>query len=114
MARFKLVISTSDGKSKGITLEGPRAQSLIGKRIGDLLDGSIMGLSGSKLQITGGSDKTGFPMRSDVHGGVKISIILSSGVGFKASGDGHRLRKTVRGNVITDEIVQINLKVLKN
>jgi small subunit ribosomal protein S6e len=113
MARFKLVISTSDGKSKGVTLEGPRAQALVGKRIGDLLNGSIMGLSGSKLQITGGSDKTGFPMRFDVHGGVKVSIILSDGVGFKASGDGHRQRKTVRGNVITDEIVQINLKVLK-
>ena len=113
MARFKLVMSTSDGKSKGITLEGSRAQSLIGKRIGDLLDGSIVGLSGSKLQITGGSDKTGFPMRFDVHGGVKSSIILSNGVGFKASGDGHRSRKTVRGNVITDEIVQINLRVVK-
>ena len=114
MASFKLVISTSDGKSEGMTLEGPRAQPLIGKRIGDLLDGSILGLSESKFQITGGSDKSGFPMRSDVHGGVKISIILSSGVGFKASGGGNRLRKKVRGNIITDEIVQINLKSLKN
>ena len=114
MARFKLIISNPDGRSQAVEVEGARAQSLIGKRIGEILDGSIAGLTDFNIQITGGSDKAGFPMRSNVHGGVRRAIILSGGVGFKASGAGQRRRKKVRGNVITDEIVQINFKVIKS
>jgi small subunit ribosomal protein S6e len=76
-----------------------------------MVDGIVADLSGQKLKITGGSDKDGFPMRPDVHGGVRRSIILSSGTGFKPDRDGVRRRKMVRGNVITEDIVQINLKV---
>jgi len=65
------------------------------------------------LQITGGSDKDGFPMRRNVHGGVRRKIILSGGTGFNPQKEGERRRKTVRGNVITEEIVQINLKIVE-
>jgi small subunit ribosomal protein S6e len=113
MAKFKVIISDLAGASKTVELEGTKAASLIGKKIGDIIDGSVVGLPGHKLQITGGSDKDGFPMRPDVHGGVRRSVILSGGVGFNPEKKGERRRKTVRGNVITEEIVQVNMKVME-
>jgi hypothetical protein len=70
-------------------------------------------MAGTKMQITGGSDKDGFPMRPDIHGGVRISVVLSEGVGFHPNEEGQRRRKAVRGNVITEDIVQINMKALE-
>jgi small subunit ribosomal protein S6e len=61
----------------------------------------------------GGSDKDGFPMRPSVHGGVRRRIVLSGGVGFNPTTEGMRRRKTIRGNVITDEIVQVNMKIVE-
>ena len=52
-------------------------------------------------------------MRSNVHGGVRRAVVLSGGAGFKAQKKGERRRKTVRGNIITDEIVQINIKIVE-
>ena len=114
MAKFKIIVSDPDsGTSKTVELEGTRAVPLIGRRVGEVLDGAIAGLSGHKVQITGGSDKDGFPMRSDVHGGVRRKVILGGGVGFNPRDEGQRKRKMVRGNVITDEIVQINMKIVE-
>jgi small subunit ribosomal protein S6e len=114
MAKFKVIVSEPEtGTSKAIELEESRAAPLIGRKIGETMDGSIVDLSGSKVQITGGSDKDGFPMRPNVHGGVRRRVVLSGGVGFNPQSDGVRRRKTVRGNVITDEIVQINMKILE-
>ena len=52
-------------------------------------------------------------MRPNIHGGVRVGAILSEGVGFHPTRKGERKRKTLRGNVITDSIVQINMKVLE-
>jgi len=114
LAKFKIIISDPDlGTSKTVELEETRTVPLIGRRVGEVLDGAIVGLSGHKVQITGGSDKDGFPMRPSVHGGVRRKIILGGGVGFNPKDEGQRRRKTVRGNVITDEIVQINMKIME-
>lgn len=114
MAKFKVIVSDpDDGTSKTVELEDARAVPLIGKRIGDVIDGSVVGLPGFKVQITGGSDKDGFPMRPNVHGGVRRSVVLSGGVGFNPKNEGERRRKRVRGNVITDEIVQVNMKIVE-
>jgi len=114
MAKFKLIISDpTTGKSQVVELEGPKAQPLVGRRIGDEVDGSIAGISGSKLSITGGVDKDGTPMREDVHGGVRLSVILSGGTGFHPRRKGERKRKNVRGNTITEEIVQVNMSALR-
>jgi ribosomal protein S6E (S10) len=51
MARFKLVISSQDGSAKTVDIEGARAQPLVGRRVGETLDGSIAGVEG-KLLIT--------------------------------------------------------------
>jgi len=114
MAKFKVIVSDpEEGTSKIVELAEARATPLIGRRIGDALDGSVVDLPGNKLKITGGSDKDGFPMRPSVHGGVRRKILLSGGVGFNPQKEGLRKRKTIRGNVITDEIVQVNLKIVE-
>jgi small subunit ribosomal protein S6e len=114
MAKFKVIVSEPEtGTSKVVELEETRAVPLIGKKIGDVLDGLIVDLPGYKVQITGGSDKDGFPMRQNVHGGVRRQVILSGGTGFNPPSEGARRRKTIRGNVITDEIVQVNMKVVE-
>ena len=114
MAKFKVIISNpEDGKSNFVEIEGTRAVPLIGRKLGETIDGTVVGLSGQKLQITGGSDKDGFPMRPSVHGGVRRSIVLSGGVGLNPTNEGMRRRKTIRGNVVTDEIVQINAKIVE-
>jgi small subunit ribosomal protein S6e len=112
MAKFKVIVSDPEtGTSKVVELEEARAAPLIGRKIGEVIDGSIIDQPGHKAQIMGGSDKDGFPMRPSVHGGVRRRIVLSGGVGFTPTNEGMRKRKTIRGNVITDEIVQINIKI---
>ncbi len=91
-----------------IRVNDERTKRLIGLRIGDLFDGSIIGLKNVKLEIRGGSDNSGFPMRPDVMGGVKKKILLSGPPGFRPREKGERRRKMIRGNTITDDIVQIN------
>ncbi|MGQ9641971.1 MAG: 30S ribosomal protein S6e [Candidatus Bathycorpusculaceae bacterium] len=114
MAKFKVIVSDPEtGTSKFIELEGARAAPLIGRKLGEIIDGSVVDLPGHKVQITGGSDKDGFPMRPNVHGGVRREVVLSGGVGFNPETGGARRRKTVRGNVITDEIVQVNMKIVE-
>jgi len=114
MAKFKVIVSDPEaGKSKVVELEGTRAAPLIGRRLGEVIDGTVVGMSGQKLQITGGSDKDGFPMRPNIHGGVRVNVILSESVGFHPNREGERQRKTIRGNVITEEIVQVNTKVVE-
>lgn len=114
MAKFKIIISDPEkGNSKVVELEETRAVPLIGRKIGEMIDGSVVDLPGHKVQITGGSDKDGFPIRQNVHGGVRRRVVLSGGVGFNPQNDGERRRKTVRGNVITDEIVQLNMKIVE-
>jgi small subunit ribosomal protein S6e len=110
MAKFKVIVSDPEtGKSTVVELEGSRAVPLVGRRLGETIDGSVVGQGGHKLRITGGCDKDGFPMRPDIHGGVRTSTILSGGIGFHPKREGERRRKTIRGNVITEEIAQINL-----
>src|SRR5919199_1475469 len=108
LAHFKLVISDQKGRSIGRELKDRAAQPLVGANVGSIIDASVVGVAGAKLKITGGSDKSGTPMRADVHGGVKKYVLLSKGVGIKNIGGGHRIRKLVRGNMVTEEIYQLN------
>ena len=114
MAKFKVIVSDPEaGTSKIVELEEARAAPFIGRKIGEAVDGAVVDLPAHKLKITGGSDRDGVPMRPNVHGGVRRNVVLSGGVGFKPQDKGERRRKTVRGNVITDEIVQINTKIIE-
>ena len=114
MAKFKIVVSDPEtGKSRSVEVEGARAVPLVGRKLGEVIDGAAVGMPGYKLKISGGSDKDGFPMRPNIHGGVRVSVILSEGVGFHPSKAGERQRKTLRGNVLTDDIVQVNMMVVE-
>jgi small subunit ribosomal protein S6e len=114
MAKFKVIVSDPEaGTSKVIELEETRAAPFIGRRLGETLDGSAVDLPAHTVQILGGSDKDGVPMRGNVHGGIRRRVVLSEGAGFSPKKKGERRRKTVRGNIITDEIVQINMKIVQ-
>ena len=114
MAKFKVIVSDPEaGTSKVVELEEARASPLIGRKLGETLDGSAVDLPAHTVQILGGSDKDGVPMRGNVHGGVRRRVVLSGGAGFSPKNKGERKRKTVRGNIITDEIAQINMKIVE-
>ena len=110
MAQFKLVVSDTKGRSIAQELKDRAAQPLVGINIGSIIDASIIGVAGGKLKITGGSDRSGTPMRADVHGGVKKYVLLSTGVGNRSEA---RVRKLVRGNMVTEEIYQLNCMLIE-
>ena len=89
---FKVVINdtnpASGGRAFGIEVTGSNYNHFLGKKIGDAVDGMFVGegdksLSGYKLQITGGSDLTGRPMRPELAGGGSKSVLTTAGTGYK-------------------------------
>lgn len=102
------------GKMYQTPVTGHHANSLIGKRIGDVVDGIFVGLPGYKLEISGGSDKDGFPMRKDLPGPRRKKLLMSKSVGFNSKKSGLRRRKNVRGNTISPDTLQINMKVTQH
>ena len=109
MANFKLTISDIKGKSISKELKDSDANPLLGLELGNETDASIVGLSG-KLKLTGGSDKSGVPMRTDVHGAARKRVLLSRGIGLQDAEYGQRKRKLMRGNSVSEEIYQVNCK----
>lgn len=109
MTNFKLTVSDVKGKSITKELKDSDANKLLGLQLGNETDASVVGLQG-KLKLTGGSDKSGVPMRNDIHGSARKYILLSKGVGLQAAEIGQRVRKLMRGNTVSEEIYQINCK----
>ncbi|MCX6749098.1 MAG: 30S ribosomal protein S6e [Candidatus Pacearchaeota archaeon] len=103
------------------------SESLIGKKIGEKLQGQELKpeLAGFELEITGTSDKAGFPGKKGLEGANLKKVLLIKGFGLKSRPRregkrkkrkmplGFRLRKTLRGNTISKDTNQINIKVLK-
>lgn len=85
-----------------------------GMKIGDIIKGGLIGFTNYEFEITGGSDRSGFAMRKDVHGPVKKKILLSKrGIGYKPLRKGEKRRRTIRGNEVSHDMTLINLKVVK-
>lgn len=112
MPEFKVVVSDGS-EAVQVEVSGHHANSLVGKKIGDEVDGIFVSLPGYKLQITGGSDKDGFVMRKDIPGISRRRILLTKSIGFRPRDRGVRRRKTVCGNTISLNTMQINMKVIK-
>lgn len=110
---MQAVIGTTDGDTHQLELDENQVQALTGLQIGDEVEGSVIGLSGYTLEITGGSDTEGFPMRESVEGTGRKRLLVGGGVGARDLEKGERRRKSVRGNTVSNQIAQLNLKVVE-
>lgn len=112
MADFKVVVGDPEtGATYQRDVDGQDANRFLGIDLGEEVDGSAVGLSGYSLTLTGGSDKAGRPLRSDVSGPNLKQVLLTGGTGYKPKRDGERKRVTVRGREVSEEVVQINAKI---
>lgn len=122
---FKINIAEKNGKTFHLESD---SEEFVGKELHNKIEGKeISGdLSGYEFEITGASDTSGFTSLESVEGTSLKKVLLTYGKGMhrrprregkkKVSNftpKGLRLRKTVRGKVISPEIVQINLKIVK-
>ena len=115
MAEFKTVIA--DPKSKMAyqkVLSEEKSNALVGKSIGEEIDGIFFDLPGYRLKITGGFDVSGVPMRGDISGNQRRRLLMTNSVGFTPLKDGQRKRKLIRGKNLSGDISQINLKVVEH
>ena len=97
MADFTVAVADpDDGTTYQVEVDGQDANRFIGKEIGEEVDGGAVGLSGYTLEISGGSDDTGRPMREDVRGTELKNILLDGGTGFDPTREGERKRVTSR------------------
>lgn len=127
---FKINIGTISGKTYKLETE---AKSMEGKELHQKISGKeldlnpeLKNLEDYEFEITGASDKAGFTALKSVPGTGLKRVLLSYEKGMKKrprregkkkrsnyTPKGLRLRKTVRGTVISPDIVQINLKIVK-
>ena len=113
MVDFKIVISDmKTGKTSQKEVKDDDARKFMGLKIGDKLKGDFLDIGNVEIEITGGSDYCGFPMRKDVLGVGRKRILAVGGVGIRNKEKGIKKRKTVCGNTIHAKISQINVKVL--
>ena len=123
---FKINIAEKSGKTYKLEIEG---EELVGKELHDKVYGKeiLPDLEGYEFEITGASDKSGFTAFENVEGIGLKKLLLTYGKGMKKKPrkegkkklsknrpKGLRLRKTVRGKIISPAIVQINMKILKD
>lgn len=107
----KVVISDpKTGKSYSKTLSADEALTLTGKKLGEEIDLSFIGMDGYSGSVTGGSYQTGTPMRKEIDGIGLKKIMIKNGVGNR---QGLRRRKSVAGNTVSQFTSQINLQINK-
>ena len=109
---FKINVSM-----KGRTFKAEvESEELLRNKIGDKISGSEISpkLAGYELEITGTSDSSGFPGFKGQKGSRLRKVLLKKGEkGIRDRRKGIRLKKSIRGEEISDKTSQINLKVLK-
>ena len=115
MAPFQVVVSDPDsGRTFQREVDGQDANRFASRALGDEVDGDAVGLDGYTIELTGGSDDAGRPLRADVDGPDLKEVLLTGGVGFDPEHDGERKRVTVRGREISDAVAQINAKIVES
>lgn len=115
MAEFQVVVGDPDtGDSYRFEVADNQANRFLGRTIGEEVDGGAVGLDGYTLEISGGSDTAGRPLRADISGSNLREVLADERtVGYKPTRDGERRRVTVRGNEITDEVAQLNARIVE-
>ena len=112
MAEFTVAVSDPEtGLTHQVDVSDQDANRFIGRELGEEVEGSAVELDGYTLELTGGSDDAGRPMREDVKGTTLKAVLLTGGTGFKPEKDGERKRVTVRGREVSDATRQINAKI---
>jgi small subunit ribosomal protein S6e len=112
--RVKLKIVIADSKSShAFTREVPKEKEaqFIGRKIGDKVEGGLVGLGGYTLKITGGCDAAGFPMRSDIPGIRRTTAVIGYGVGRRNSRKGSLQKRTVSGNAVSQTTSLVNATI---
>lgn len=108
---MQITVGTQDGQT--FQIESENNEQILGTKIGETFSGGIVGLDGYELEVTGGSDKDGFPMRKSVEGAERKRMLLADGSGIQKQEDGVKKRKSVRGNTVSNQIQQLNTKVVE-
>ena len=112
MAEFTVAVADpDDGMTYQVDVSDQNATRFIGRELGEEVDGSAVGLDGYTLELTGGSDNAGRPMRDDVRGPNLKSVLLEGGTGYNPTAEGERKRVTVRGREVSDNTRQINARI---
>ena len=104
-------------KDKGKTFHVEADEKIfVSMKLGDVITGKDISkeLNGYEFVLTGASDNAGFPALAslDVIGRKRLLLVYGKGMRQRKP-RGLRLRKTVRGNTISADIAQINLRVKK-
>ena len=131
---LQLVINDSSSfLGTGMTLkfeleEDEKKAFFYGKKIGDVIDGSLIGFAGYTFKITGGSDIAGFPHIKGIPGPGLKQIMRSGPPGYRPrkykiekKGGGYKIinlknvrkKKTVRGEELSEWTRQVNLAILE-
>ncbi|WP_135663860.1 30S ribosomal protein S6e [Halorhabdus rudnickae] len=114
MADFTVAVADPEaGDTYQVEVEGQDANRFVGRELGDEVEGDAVGLGGFTLELTGGSDDAGRPLREDVRGTDLKSILLEGGTGFNPERDGQRKRVTVRGREVSDAVRQLNARIVE-
>ncbi|MFB6297694.1 MAG: 30S ribosomal protein S6e [Salinirussus sp.] len=113
MAEFTVAVADpADGTTYQVEVSDQDANRFVGRELGEEVDGSAVGLPGYTLELTGGSDDAGRPMRADISGPNLKSLLLEGGTGYEPDREGERKRVTVRGREVSDDTRQINAKIV--
>ncbi|MEM3839376.1 MAG: S6e family ribosomal protein [Candidatus Micrarchaeaceae archaeon] len=86
---------------------------VIGKKIGEQIEGSVIKLDGIKMQITGLTDNTGASSRREIDGTRKAWPLLSSPPGIRKAKHGYRARRLIRGNTVSADTAQVNTVIVE-
>ena len=107
---MKFVINNpKNGKAYQKEVDDSKITDLNRMKIGEQFDGGIIDLPGYKLEIRGGTDKDGFSMKKHIPGTLRKKVLVPTG----AKSRGVRIRRMFRGNAVSSQIAQLNVKVEK-
>ncbi len=111
---MKIVYSDKkSGKTAQVEVPKDHEPMLLGKKIGETIDGGVVGMDGYKLQITGLSDTMGAPSRREVDGTRKVYMLIANGPGIVGAKKGKRMRRLIRGNTVSADTGQINTLIVE-
>lgn len=114
---FTLQNPATGGQTKVEVDDQLKLKHVMGKSIGDEIEGDGIGFPGYVFKITGGSDRQGFPMKQGVHVSSRVKLLLERGtVGYRAhwGRSGERKRRAVRGCIVANDIRVINMIVVRS